>query len=312
MTGLPNSPRLFDSTTLMRGIHSAQQLAGLSPRETAGHRACSAGQIRPRALTIHWKYRKNPAKFPSTNDDADYVFAIVHRRCGDPRQYQDGSSTVSAFHRTSRSRICSRCVLLRATLIVVLAHGCLQAQTASTGALTGTTVDTTGAILSGVNVELFSVQTGTTQSRLSDSEGRFDFSLLAPGVYEVRVGQKQADPLVGEATVHIKVTEVVRLVLRVQFKTTVHSIEVSAVASSVQTDSPALGKVVDVATITALPLVTRNFTQIAGLSPGVTMGVLNAGELGLGGSALSQIANSNDGIFVHGARSYDQPHTGRD
>ncbi len=31
----------------------------------------------------------------------------------------------------------------------------------------------------------------------------------------------------------------------------------------------------------------------------------NAGELGLGGTALSQIAKSNDGIYVHGARSYD-------
>jgi hypothetical protein len=286
----------------MRGIHSAEQLAGLSPRKKVGHRACSALQIRPRALTIHWKYRKNPAKFPSTNDDADYLFAIVHRRCGDPRQYQDGSSTVSAFHGTSQSRICPPCVLLRATLILVLAHGCLQAQTASTGALTGITVGTKGAILPGVVVDLFNVQTGTTQSRLSDSEGRFDFSLLAPGVYEVRVGQKQTDPLIGQATVHIMVTEVVRLELPVQFKTTVHSVEV---VPSGQIDSPALGEVVDVATITALPLVTRNFTQIAGLSPGITMGVLNAGELGLGGSALSQIANSNDGIFVHGARSYD-------
>jgi hypothetical protein len=33
--------------------------------------------------------------------------------------------------------------------------------------------------------------------------------------------------------------------------------------------------------------------------------VYNAGELGLGGTALSQIAKSNDGIYVHGARSYD-------
>src|SRR5207344_3238074 len=54
-----------------------------------------------------------------------------------------------------------------------------------------------------------------------------------------------------------------------------------------------------------LPLVTRNFAQIASLSPGVVAGVLNAGELGLGGTALSQIAESNDGIFVHGLRSYD-------
>jgi hypothetical protein len=34
-------------------------------------------------------------------------------------------------------------------------------------------------------------------------------------------------------------------------------------------------------------------------------GVFNAGELGLGGTALSQIAKSNDGIYVHGTRSYD-------
>jgi outer membrane receptor protein involved in Fe transport len=33
--------------------------------------------------------------------------------------------------------------------------------------------------------------------------------------------------------------------------------------------------------------------------------VYNAGELGLGGTALSQIAKSNDGIYAHGARSYD-------
>jgi len=33
--------------------------------------------------------------------------------------------------------------------------------------------------------------------------------------------------------------------------------------------------------------------------------VYNAGELGLGGTALSQIAKSNDGVYVHGARSYD-------
>lgn len=56
---------------------------------------------------------------------------------------------------------------------------------------------------------------------------------------------------------------------------------------------------------TGLPLVTRNFAQSADLSPGVVIGVSNAGELGAGGTALSQIDNSNDGLFVHGARSYE-------
>ena len=57
--------------------------------------------------------------------------------------------------------------------------------------------------------------------------------------------------------------------------------------------------------VIGLPLATRNFAQITGLSPGVSVGVYNAGELGLGGIALAQISSSNDGIYVHGTRSYD-------
>jgi hypothetical protein len=73
----------------------------------------------------------------------------------------------------------------------------------------------------------------------------------------------------------------------------------------VQADSSALGRVANETAVSGLPLVTRNFAQLASLSPGVITGVYNAGGLGLGGTALSQIASSNDGIFVHGARSYD-------
>ena len=50
----------------------------------------------------------------------------------------------------------------------------------------------------------------------------------------------------------------------------------------VQLDTSALGRIVNEETVSNLPLVTRNFTQIAGLSPGVIVGVPNAGELGVG------------------------------
>ncbi len=46
-----------------------------------------------------------------------------------------------------------------------------------------------------------------------------------------------------------------------------------------------LGRVVDNRTIEALPLASQNFTQIVDLSPGVLIGVNNAGELGSGDSA---------------------------
>src|ERR1700751_3288604 len=72
-----------------------------------------------------------------------------------------------------------------------------------------------------------------------------------------------------------------------------------------QTTNSVLRRIVNEAAGQGLPLATRNLAQMIGLSPGVSVGVYNAGELGLGGIALSQISPSNDGVYVHGARSYD-------
>ena len=82
-------------------------------------------------------------------------------------------------------------------------------------------------------------------------------------------------------------------------------IDVQANVSQLQDDSIALGRVVSAQTIQALPLAVRNFTQIVDLSPGVLSGVNNAAEAGPGGSGLAQIDAGNDGIYVHGSRSYD-------
>jgi hypothetical protein len=53
-------------------------------------------------------------------------------------------------------------------------------------------------------------------------------------------------------------------------------------AVQVQTETSTLGGVVGERSITALPLVTRNFTQIMILSSGVNASVVNAGALGRG------------------------------
>ena len=94
--------------------------------------------------------------------------------------------------------------------------------------------------------------------------------------------------------INIHVTETLRLELHPRVATRVQRAQVSANRLMVQLDSSALGRVVNENAVGGLPLVTRNFAQIASLSPGVSAGVYNAGELGLGGTAQSQIAQSND------------------
>jgi Carboxypeptidase regulatory-like domain len=205
--------------------------------------------------------------------------------------------------RTLPTRSCSGLVGAIAILVIVANHG--FSQTASTGGLTGVTFGPAGTVLPGVVVRLTDQSTSTTRSTTSDEEGSYSFPLLTPGTYDVQARGTDSDTLVARTTIRINVTEMVRLGLRLRLATVLENINVSAENPIVQTDSSALGKVVNETAVTGLPLTTRNFSQLASFSPGVSSGVFNAGELGLGGTALSEIAKSNDGLYVHGMRSYD-------
>jgi len=201
--------------------------------------------------------------------------------------------------------VCHRWLLLFSALIVaLLSSRNTYSQTASTGALTGVTLDPSGAILPRVSVHLAKSDGTETMSADSDQNGLFGFFLLPPGTYEVQASKIDFKPL-RQPDIHVHVTETLRLQLHLVLATRVEQTQVFSNPPMVQLDTSALGRAVDRETLSHLPLVTRNFTQIAGLSPGVAVGVYNAGELGTGATALSQIGKSNDGVFVHGARSYD-------
>jgi hypothetical protein len=64
-----------------------------------------------------------------------------------------------------------------------LAASHLWAQSPSTGALIGRTLDPSGAAISGVKIQIIGRDTAVTLSTASDEQGRFGFQLLAPGNY---------------------------------------------------------------------------------------------------------------------------------
>jgi Carboxypeptidase regulatory-like domain/TonB dependent receptor len=191
-----------------------------------------------------------------------------------------------------------------ALTVALFSSRSIQGQTSSTGALTGETLDPSGAVLPGVILQLITEGGSKAESATSDKNGQFGFLLLRPGIYEVRASKPDFKPI-SQSDIHVHVTETVRLQLHLELAIRVEKTQVLSNPLMIQLDTSALGRVVNDETVNGLPLVTRNFTQITGLSPGVTVGVYNAGELGTGAIPLSQIGKSNDGIFVHGARSYD-------
>jgi Carboxypeptidase regulatory-like domain/TonB-dependent Receptor Plug Domain len=177
-------------------------------------------------------------------------------------------------------------------------------QTASTGALIGVTFDPSGAVLPGVSLALLTHNGLDTKSSLSDENGSFVFLSMPPGTYDLKAAKTDFQPLT-ISNLHVDVTETLRLEVHLAIAGPVERMHISSDMLMVQVDDSALGRVVNTKAISDLPLVNRNFTQITSLSPGVFAGVYNAGELGIGGTARSQVGKSNDGIYVHGARSYD-------
>lgn len=201
-----------------------------------------------------------------------------------------------------RSR--SRHLSLLLIILFAIFNNFGRAQTSATGAVTGVILDPSGAVLPDVSVRVSKESGGFTQSTSSNENGWFAIQLLPPGTYQLQANRTDFKTLI-IADLHIHVTETLRLELHPQLAARVEQSQVSSNSQMLQNTSAGLGRIVNERAVAGLPLATRNFAQITGLSPGISVGVYNAGELGLGGIALSQIAASNDGVYVHGTRSYD-------
>jgi len=174
-------------------------------------------------------------------------------------------------------------------LATVSGLGIIQAQTASTGALTVTVRDSSGAVIAGASVKV-SNGAGITRSQTTNAEGDYTFSLLPPGEYSVTIsatGFHTAD--VPAVTIHVSETET--LTRNLQVGEQQQQVQVTAEASAIQTETSTVGGVVDARAINGIPLATRNYTQILNLSAGVNTPVNNSSAVGIG------IA----GVFVNGS-----------
>ncbi|UWZ86841.1 TonB-dependent receptor [Occallatibacter riparius] len=178
------------------------------------------------------------------------------------------------------------------------------AQTSSTGAVTGNTFGPSGSLLPDVMVRFTLRNSDKATSCVSDVNGWFTCPAMAPGIYDLQATGANLDTL-SLPGVQVHVAETLRLELHLAMIRLIQTQTVSANPLMLQLDSSALGRTVNHQQTIHLPLATRNFSQLAGLSPGVLTGVYNAGELGAGGTALAQIGPSADGLYVHGSRSYD-------
>ncbi len=180
-----------------------------------------------------------------------------------------------------------------------------MAQTASTGALSGTVTDSSGAVIPNVTVTAVSADSGATRTAMTGSDGSYNLALLPLGIYHVKfeaVGFNTAEV----ASVEVKVTETAVLNRILQVGTQTQQVVVQGEAvEAVQTANATLGDVVGGASATSLPLTTRNYTNLLGLSSGASANVFNATTLGKGstdinvnGATTAQNTLQMDGVAI--------------
>jgi hypothetical protein len=187
-----------------------------------------------------------------------------------------------------------RCVLvcaLSALLLVVISANRVSAQSAGTGALTGTVTDQSGKSVPNATVTITNSGTNQERSTTTGADGVYKFSLLPPGTYRVRfaaAGFKSAEV----SGVVIDVTETPLLDKVLEIGAVTQTVTVESSVETLQTQSSTLGTTVTGSQINALPMAQRNYTEILGLSAGTSGAPENATTLGKGTQDIS--VNGND------------------
>jgi len=149
----------------------------------------------------------------------------------------------------------------------------------STGSVRGVVRDTSSSVVPRASLSIVNAATQQKSQSLTSAGGTYAFAFLTPGTYTLAAEQPGFNRFIRENIV-VDVAGVVEIDIALQVGTAVDSVSVAAAAEQLQTNSSDLSHVVDNIMMNAVPLSSRNFTQILALSPGVTANVIDAGATG--------------------------------
>jgi hypothetical protein len=156
-------------------------------------------------------------------------------------------------------------LVLSGLLCLLCMRGVAQVASAE---LSGTVLDASGAAVANVKVTATNVATNVARDGVSDGSGRYIITLLPAGEYSVSAEAPGFRKLV-QSGLTLQINQQARLDLTLELGHASETVEVTAQAPLLESESSSLGTVVNQKMVNQLPLNGRNFIQLATLSPGV-------------------------------------------
>ncbi len=152
------------------------------------------------------------------------------------------------------------------------------AQTQTTARIAGTVRDAQGAVIVKADVTAENADTGERRTVTTDESGSFVLTALPPGAYQISISAHGFASALFSIRAGISETATVNGVLKVAGATS--EVTVNDAPPLVQSSSAEIGVAIDARTLSAIPLPTRNFLQLAALSPGASMPLTNNNAIG--------------------------------
>ncbi len=187
-------------------------------------------------------------------------------------------------------------MLQRSLLCFVLAlfASTLRAQTTATEIL-GLVKDSSGALVAGAQITVTRVSTGVRTTKTTNAAGEFTFPLLEIGVYTVRA-EMAGFKAQNVTDLKLETAQKARVDFVLEIGNVTESVEVVASGAVLETDSSAVGQVIENKRVVDLPLNGRNLIHLAAMVPGTQYGSRSGGADGQGGfpipgGGMSVIAN---------------------
>jgi hypothetical protein len=159
------------------------------------------------------------------------------------------------------------------TLALTLVYATPSFAQFETATVLGTIRDTTGAVVGDAKVTLTNRDTGVSVERITDDNGNFEFFTVRIGTYVVSA-EKAGFSIAVVDDVQVSVGARQRVDLSMAVGQLTETVQVSARAVLLQTDSSEVSQVITGEQTRALPLNGRSYSSLALLSPGVRVSPL--------------------------------------